>query len=45
MCVVLDATVSGLNDTLWYPKFMLPSMGSFIMMVGPQTHMVYLDIG
>ena len=43
--MMFDATVSVLNGSLWAPNFMLPSMGSFIMMVGPETHMVDLDIG
>ena len=43
--MVFEATVSGFNGSLWYPKFMLPSMGSLLMMVGPKTHMVDLDVG
>ena len=43
--MVFDETVSGLNDFLWYPNFMLPSMGSLLMMVGPEMHMVNLDVG
>ena len=43
--MVFYATVSGLNDYLWDPKSMLTSMGSLIMMVGPEMHMVDLDAG
>ena len=44
-CMVFDATVSELNNYLWDPNFMLPSMGSFLIMVGPKTPMVDLDVG
>ena len=43
--MVFDATVSGLNDYLRDTKFMLPSMGSLIIMVGPDKHMVNIDVG
>ena len=43
--IVFDATVSGLNDYLWDPNFVLPPMGSLLMMVGPKTYMVDLDVG
>ena len=42
--MIFDATVSGINS-LWDLKCMLPLMGSFIMMVGPKTQMVDLDVG
>ena len=45
ICMLFDATVSVPNDYLWNPNFMLTSMGSFLMMVGPETHMVDLDVG
>ena len=45
ICMLFDATVSVPNDYLWNPNFMLTSMGSFLMMVGPETHMVNLDVG
>ena len=35
--MVFVATVSGINNFLWGPKSMLPSMGSFLMMVGLET--------
>ena len=43
--MLFDSTVSGLNDYLWDPNFMFPSTGSLLMMVGPETHMVNLNIG
>ena len=33
--MVIDATVSVLNDTFWGPNFMLTVMGSLLMVVGP----------
>ena len=44
ICMVFDATVSGLNNYLSETHFMLPSMRSLLMMVGPETHMVDLDV-
>ena len=43
--MVFDATASGLNDSLWSPNFMLPSMVIALMMVGPEMHMVDIDVG
>ena len=43
--MVFDATVIGLNDSMWDTNFMLPSIGSFLMMVGPETHMVDIYVG
>ena len=43
--MVFDATMSGINDSLWDSKCMLPSMGIFLMMVGSETHMFDLDVG
>ena len=42
--VVFDATVSGLNDYIWAPKFMLPPMGSLLMMVSPKKPIFHLDV-
>ena len=33
--ILFDATVSGLNDYMWYPNFMLKSMGSLLVIVVP----------
>ena len=43
--MVFDATVSGINKDLWETNFMIPVVASLFMMVGPETHMVYLDAG
>ena len=43
--MVFDAIISGLKDSLWAPKFMLPSMSILLMMVGPEMHMFDLDVG
>ena len=43
--MVFDTTFSGFNNYLLDPNFMLPSMGSLIMMVGLKTHMVDIDVG
>ena len=45
ICMVFNDTVSGLSNSLWATKSMFPSMGRFIMMVGPKTHMVNLAVG
>ena len=42
--MMFDATVSGLNDSIWYPNFMLPSIVSLIMIVSLETYMVDLDV-
>ena len=43
--MVFDETMSGLNDYLWYPNFMFLSMVSLLIMMGPEMHMVDLDVG
>ena len=43
--MAFDATVSGINKDLWETNFMIPVVASLFMMVGPETHMVYLDAG
>ena len=43
--MVFDATVSGINNGLWEPNFMIPVVAILFMVVGPETHMVYLDAG
>ena len=45
ICMAFDETVSGLNNSIWAPKFMLPSMGSLLIMVGLDMQMVDLDVG
>ena len=43
--MVFDSTISGINDSLWDPNFMLPPTVSLLTMVGPETHMVDLYVG
>ena len=43
--MVFDEIISGLNNYLWDPKFMVSSMGSLLVIMGLETHMVYLDSG
>ena len=43
--MVFGTTVRRLNDSLWDPKLIFPSMGSLLMMVVPRMHMVDLDVG
>ena len=43
--MMFDGTVSRLNYYLCDPNSMFMSMGSFLMIVGPETHMVDLDVG
>ena len=43
--MVFDETVSGLNDYLWGPNFMLRSLVSLLMMVGPETQIEDIDVG
>ena len=43
--MVFVATVSVLKDYLWVPNLMFPSMGSLLIMVGTEKHMVDLDVG
>ena len=42
--MVFDATVIRFNNYLWASNFMLLSMVSLLMMVGPKIHMVNLDV-
>ena len=42
---MFDTTLSVLNDYLWDPNFMLPSMLSFLIVVVLETYMVDIDVG
>ena len=42
--MVLDAMLSGLNEAVLNPSFILPVVRSLLMMVGTDTHMVDLDV-
>jgi len=43
--VVFDGTRSGLNDSLWAPPFVLPTISSLLRAVEPGTWMSDIDIG
>ena len=43
--MVFDPTLSGLKNSLWDTKFMILSMSSLLMMVGPNTYMFNIDVG
>ena len=40
-----DDICIGLKDYMWAPNLMLPSMGTLLMMMDPETHMVDLEFG
>ena len=42
--MVFYATVSRLNYSLWDTNLMFPSMGSLLILVGPEMNMVDLDV-
>ena len=42
--MVFDTTVSRLNDSIGDPNFMLTVMGSLLVVVVSDMHMVYLDV-
>ena len=43
--MLFGAALGGINDSLWDSKSTLLSMGSLLMIVGSETHMVDLDVG
>ena len=43
--MVYDASVSGLNDSLWVPSFVLPGVDSLTDSMGPGSWMGDLDMG
>ena len=43
--MVYDASVSGLNDSLWAPRFAMPSLGTHLRAVEGGTYMGDCDIG
>jgi hypothetical protein len=42
---VYDASVSGLNDVIWVPRFPLPTIATHLRAVGRGTYMADLDVG
>ncbi len=45
ICMVYDASKSGLNDCLWVPSFPLPSSASFTDQLEDTSWMMDLDLG
>jgi hypothetical protein len=43
--MVYDASISGLNDAVWVPQFVLPTINTHLRSVGPSTHMGDIDVG
>ena len=43
--MMFDETVIVINNYMWDPNFLLPSMVSLLMMVGLETHMENIDAG
>jgi len=43
--MVYDGTKSGLNDTIWVPRFSLPTVNSLLRAVDHSTYMADFDIG
>jgi hypothetical protein len=45
MHMVYDGTVSGLNDCIWVPCFLLPTMNTHLRGVDEETEMADVDVG
>ena len=43
--MVYDASVSGLNDSLWAPRFAMPSLNTHLRAIEGNTYMGDCDIG
>jgi hypothetical protein len=43
--MVYDGTVSGLNDAIWVPRFVLPTIETHLRLVGEDTCMADVDVG
>jgi hypothetical protein len=43
--MVYDGTVSGLNDSIWVPRFVLPTMNTHLRGVDEDTEMADVDVG
>jgi hypothetical protein len=42
--MVYDGTVSGLNDSIWVPRFLLPTIETHLRAVDEGTHMADVDV-
>ncbi len=45
ICIVYDATKSGLNDCIWVPSFSLPGAEVLLDMLDSASYMMDLDLG
>eukprot|EP00978_Attheya_sp_CCMP212_P016531 scaffold43382_cov49-Attheya_sp.AAC.2 len=43
--MVYNGSESGLNDCMWVPRFMLPTIQTYLRAVGPNTYMSDVDLG
>jgi hypothetical protein len=43
--MVYDGIVSGLNDSIWVPRFILPTMNTHLRGVDEETEMADVDVG
>ena len=43
--MVYDGSVSGLNDSIWMPRFVLPSLNMHLRSVENGTYMGDIDVG
>ena len=43
--MVYDGTRSGLNDCIWVPRFLLPTVGTHLRAVEAGTFMGDMDVG
>ena len=45
ICLVHDGSVSGVNLSIWVPRFFLPTIGTHLRAVDEDTYMADVDIG
>jgi hypothetical protein len=43
--MVYDGSVSGLNDAMWVPRFVLPTLNTHLWSVEAGTFMANIDVG
>jgi hypothetical protein len=43
--IVYDGTISGLNEAIWVPRFVLPSLETHLRAVDEDTYMADVDVG
>jgi hypothetical protein len=45
LCLVYDGSVSGLNDAMWMPRFVLPTLNTHLRSVEAGTFLADIDVG